>query len=97
MQEVFGEGIAVLPVSNTKAQLGHLMGATAGVELVATVQAMVHGLLPPARNLDYPDPRCPLDFVRDTPRAATPLHVLKNSFAFGGTNCALILRRWTGE
>ena len=97
LQEVFGEGIAVLPVSNTKAQLGHLMGATAGVELVATVQAMVHGLLPPARNLDDPDPRCPLDFVRDTPRAATPLHVLKNSFAFGGTNCALILRRWTGE
>ncbi len=82
-----------VPVSNTKAQLGHLMGATAGVELVATVLAMRHGLIPPCRNLDDPDPRCPLNFVRKAPLERRVGYALKNSFAFGGTNSVVILKR----
>jgi 3-oxoacyl-[acyl-carrier-protein] synthase II len=94
LRTVFGAHTDQVPVSNTKAQLGHLMGATAGVELVATLLALKHGVLPPCRNLDEPDPRCALNFVRHEPQPARVEFALKNSFAFGGTNCALVLRRW---
>ncbi|HMO64434.1 MAG TPA: beta-ketoacyl-[acyl-carrier-protein] synthase family protein [Verrucomicrobiota bacterium] len=93
IEEVFGLESDRVPVSNTKAQLGHLMGATAGVELVATLLAMRHQRLPPCRNLEEPDPRCRLNFVRAGPQAARVEVALKNSFAFGGTNCAIVLRR----
>jgi len=91
--EALGEHAGRVPVSNTKAQLGHLMGATAGVELVATVLALHHGVLPPCQNLDDPDPRCPLNFVRGEPLAAPVRVALKNTFAFGGTSCAVVLGR----
>jgi 3-oxoacyl-[acyl-carrier-protein] synthase II len=91
LREALGEHGARVPVSSTKAQLGHLMGATAGVELASTVLALRHGLLPPCRNLDDPDPRCPLNFVRGEPLAAPGRVALKNSFAFGGTSCAVVL------
>jgi len=94
LREVFGAHTDRLPVSNTKAQLGHLMGATAGVELVTTLLVLKHGLIPPCRNLDEPDPRCPLNFVRHEPLQTPVTHAMKNSFAFGGTNCAIVLRRW---
>ncbi len=94
LRAAFGAGVDAIPVTNTKAQLGHLMGATAGVELATTLLILKHGLIPPCRNLDEPDPRCPLNFVRGEPQFAKPEYVLKNSFAFGGTNCAVILRRW---
>ena len=93
VREVFGEAADRVPVSNTKAQLGHLMGATAGVELVTTIQVLREGLIPPNRNLENPDPRCPLRFVRNEPLRAPVAAALKNSFAFGGTNCAIVLRR----
>lgn len=85
-----------VPVSNTKAQLGHLMGATAGVELAVTLLAMQNGVIPPCRNLDNPDPECPLNFVRNEP-LLKPINVaIKNSFAFGGTNSVVVLRRFEG-
>ena len=93
LREVFGEHTDRVPVSNTKAQLGHLMGATAGVELVTTLCALQHGLIPPNRNLDEPDPRCALRLIRGEPLKTPLRHALKNSFAFGGTNCAIILKR----
>jgi 3-oxoacyl-[acyl-carrier-protein] synthase II len=52
---------------------------------------MKHSLLPPCRNLDHPDPRCPLAFVRGGPLPARVRYALKNTFAFGGTNCAVVL------
>jgi 3-oxoacyl-[acyl-carrier-protein] synthase II len=97
LQEVFGREIDRIPVSNSKAQLGHLMGATAGVELAVTIQALQSGTIPPCRNLDRPDPACPLRFVRGEPLRQPIQIALKNSFAFGGTNCALVLRRWHPE
>ena len=90
---VLGARAESVPVSNTKAQLGHLMGATAGVELAATILAMRAGVIPPCRNLDDPDPRCPLSFVRDRPLETSIRHAMKNSFAFGGTNSVVILKR----
>lgn len=95
IREVFGAAADRIPVSNTKAQLGHLMGATAGVELVTTVQVLRQGVIPPNRNLENPDPRCPLMFVRNEPLRAPVEFALKNSFAFGGTNCAILLRAAT--
>jgi len=91
--EALGEHARRVPVSNTKGQLGHLMGATAGVELVAAVLALRHGVLPACQNLDDPDPRCPLNFVRGAPLAAPVRVALKNTFAFGGTSCAVVLGR----
>jgi 3-oxoacyl-(acyl-carrier-protein) synthase len=93
LREFLGLGAVRIPVSNTKAQLGHLMGATAGVELAVTILALRHGLLPACRNLDDPDPQCALNFVLGEPRTAKVHIALKNSFAFGGTNCAVVLKR----
>jgi 3-oxoacyl-[acyl-carrier-protein] synthase II len=93
LTKALGARISAVSVTTTKAQLGHLMGATAGVELVAAVLGLHHRVIPPCRNLDDPDPRCPLNFVRGTPLEAPFETVLKNSFAFGGTNSAVILRR----
>lgn len=94
LRTALGDAVDRIPVTNTKAQLGHLMGATAGVETVTSLLVLQHGLIPACQNLDEPDPRCPLRFVRGEPLAVRPEFVLKNSFAFGGTNCALILQRW---
>ena len=88
-----GEHGERVPVSTTKAQLGHLMGATAGVEVAATLLALRDGLLPACQNLDDPDPRCPLNFVRGEPRAVPVRVALKNTFGFGGTCCAVVLAR----
>ena len=89
----FGASLRGVRVSNTKAQLGHMMWATAGVELVVTVMALKNGVLPPCRNLENPDPRCALDFVRDDPLPVDVNHALKNSFAFGGTNSVVGVSR----
>jgi 3-oxoacyl-(acyl-carrier-protein) synthase len=92
--EALGEAGRRVPVSNTKAQLGHLMGATAGVEMAVTILALQHQRIPPCRNLDHPDADCPLNFVRDRPLDGPVRIALKNSFAFGGTNSVVVLRRF---
>jgi len=94
LREVFGTHAERMPVSTTKGQLGHLMGATAGVELLTTILVLQHGLIPPCQNLDDPDPRCALSFVRGNPLKMSVTTALKNCFAFGGTNSVVILRRW---
>lgn len=91
--EALGDAGRTVPVSNTKAQLGHLMGATAGVELVTTILAIQKGEIPPSRNLDDPDPECPLNFVLGQPLKKDVKIALKNSFAFGGTNSVIVLRK----
>ena len=63
------------------------------MELVATILAMNRGVIPPCRNLDEPDPRCPLNFVRHEPLPRPIRYALKNSFAFGGTNSVVVLGR----
>lgn len=93
LERVFGPAAQAPYVSNTKAQLGHLMGATAGVELAATILALRHGIVPACQNLDDPDPRCALNFVRGEPRPMELAVALKQSFAFGGTNSVVLLGR----
>jgi 3-oxoacyl-[acyl-carrier-protein] synthase II len=88
-----GERAAALPVSSTKACIGHLLGAAGAVEAVACLMALREQWLPPTTTAQTPDPVCRFRLVRD-PEEATLEYALSNSFGFGGANAALILRRW---
>lgn len=93
IRDVFGEHADALAVSSTKSATGHLLGAAGGLETGILALALHHRTLPPTLNLEQPGEGCDLDFVPDTPRAAELEYALTNSFGFGGTNGALILRR----
>jgi 3-oxoacyl-[acyl-carrier-protein] synthase II len=93
IKTVFGPHAAKLAVSSTKSQIGHLLGASGGVEFVACVLALQHQTLPPTINLDNPDPECDLDFVPHEARPAKVRAILKNSFGFGGHNACLVIGR----
>ena len=88
---IFGAGA---PVSSLKGQLGHTMAASGAIELIATIQMLRTGTLLPTRNLDIPDPDCgSIDHLR-APRPGTYAAALKNSFALGGFNASLVVRKY---
>jgi len=94
IKAVFGERARSIPVSSTKSMHGHLLGAAGALEYVASVLALTRRTLPPTVNLRVPDPECDLDYVPGQARAAGDEPVaLSNSFAFGGTNVVLAVRR----
>ncbi len=93
IKTVFGPHAKKLAVSSTKSQIGHLLGASGGVEFVVCVLALQHQILPPTINLDHPDPDCDLDFVPHEARQGKISAVLKNSFGFGGHNACLVAGR----
>ena len=94
IKEVFGEHAYRLAVSSTKSSTGHLLGASGGLETGVLALALDQQVLPPTINLDHPGEGCDLDFVPNEARRADFEYGLSNSFGFGGTNGALILRRW---
>jgi 3-oxoacyl-[acyl-carrier-protein] synthase II len=94
MKAVFGPHARRLQISSTKSQLGHLLGASGGVELVASALAIHHGVLPPTINLDHPDEGCDLDYIPNAAREARVDHVMSNSFGFGGHNASLVIGRY---
>ncbi|MFV9504726.1 MAG: beta-ketoacyl-ACP synthase II [Oscillochloridaceae bacterium umkhey_bin13] len=94
IRHVFGDRSSAPPISASKSQFGHLLGAAGAVESVVTLMAMQHGLLPATINLYTPDPACDLDYVPNTPRPATINVALSNSFGFGGHNVCLAFRRY---
>ena len=94
IKKCFGEHAYRLAVSSTKSMTGHLRGAAGGFEAGITVLAVRHQVLPPTINLDTPDPECDLDYVPHVARPATVRCALSNSFGFGGTNGALLFRRF---
>jgi 3-oxoacyl-[acyl-carrier-protein] synthase II len=94
IKQVFGEHARRLAVSSTKSMTGHLLGAAGGIETIATVLALQHGLLPPTINYETPDPECDLDYVPNTARKAEVDVAISNGFGFGGTNATLAFRRW---
>ncbi len=96
LKKVFGEHAKKLAVSSTKSMTGHLLGAAGAVEAIATAQALDRGVLPPTINYDDPDPELDLDFVPNEPREARVEYALSNSFAFGGQNAVLLLKRFSG-
>ncbi len=92
--EIFGPRSSRLAVSSTKAIHGHAMGAGGALETLATILALSEGRIPPTAHLTEIDPALPeLDFVRGSSRAAAVEYAVKNSFAFGGNNAVLVLRR----
>jgi 3-oxoacyl-[acyl-carrier-protein] synthase II len=96
IKHCFGEHAYTLAVSSTKSMTGHLLGAAGGLEAGITALAIKHQMLPPTINLDEPDPKCDLDYVANTARPAPIEYALSNSFGFGGTNGALLFRRYDG-
>ena len=91
IKSVFNSHSKKLCVSSTKSQLGHLLGASGGVEFVVSALALHHQTAPPTINLDNPDPQCDLDYVPNEARPMKLNTVLTNSFGFGGHNACLIL------
>ena len=94
IKRVFGEHAHRLAVSSTKSMTGHLLGAAGGVEAIATVLALQHGLLPPTINYETPDPECDLDYVPNKARKLDFDIALSNAFGFGGTNATLVFRKY---
>jgi len=83
-----------LLVSSTKSMTGHLLGGAGGLEAGITIMALQNQIVPPTTNLDDPDPACDLNYIANKPQSAQLEVALSNSFGFGGTNGALIFRRW---
>jgi 3-oxoacyl-[acyl-carrier-protein] synthase II len=96
IKKTFGEHAYKLAVSSTKSMTGHLLGAAGGIEGVFSVLAIHRNTLPPTINYVHPDPECDLDYVPNEPREARVNYALSNSFGFGGTNAALMFKRYEG-
>jgi 3-oxoacyl-[acyl-carrier-protein] synthase II len=95
IKRLFCEHARKLAISSTKSMTGHLLGAAGGLEAGITVLAIKHQMLPPTINYETPDPECDLDYVPNTKRAAKVDYALSNSFGFGGTNGALLFKKFT--
>jgi len=95
IRSIFGEYAYRVPISSTKSCLGHMLGATAAVELIACIKTINNSLIPPTINLDNPDERCDLkmDYVPWKAREAKVDIALSNSFGFGGHNACLLVGR----
>jgi 3-oxoacyl-[acyl-carrier-protein] synthase II len=94
LKKVFGEGAYRIPVSATKSLIGHGLGASGGMETVATVKTIETGTIHPTINQEEPDPTCDLDYVPNVARRVDVKVALKNSFGFGGQNSCLVLTKY---
>jgi 3-oxoacyl-[acyl-carrier-protein] synthase II len=97
MKRVFGEHVRKLAVSSTKSMTGHLLGGAGGLEAGISILALRDQVLPPTINQETPDPECDLDYIPNHMRKAAVQYALSNSFGFGGTNAALLFKRWEGR
>ena len=94
-KRAFGEHASKLAISSTKSMTGHLLGGAGGLEAGITVLALRDQFLPPTINYETPDPECDLDYVPNKARKAELEYALTNSFGFGGTNAALLWKRYS--
>jgi 3-oxoacyl-[acyl-carrier-protein] synthase II len=94
LKRAFGEHARKVAVSSTKSMTGHLLGGAGGLEAGVSVLALRDQILPPTINYENPDPACDLDYVPNQARRAAVEYALTNSFGFGGTNAALLFKRW---
>jgi 3-oxoacyl-[acyl-carrier-protein] synthase II len=91
VKRVFGDHARRLAISSTKSMLGHLLGASGGVELIACALSIRHQVVHPTINYRTPDPACDLDYVPNTAREMRVVNCISNSFGFGGHNCTLVV------
>jgi 3-oxoacyl-[acyl-carrier-protein] synthase II len=91
VKSVFSDHAYKLKISSTKSSIGHLLGASGGVELVATVMALRHSVVSPTINLDNPSEGCDLNYTPNTPQDAKIEVAMSNSFGFGGHNASIII------
>ena len=97
IKRVFGDSAYSIPVSSTKSMMGHLLGAAGGVEAGISALALRDQIVPPTANLEKPDPECDLDYVPNASRRRPMRYALSNSFGFGGTNAALLMKVYDGD
>jgi 3-oxoacyl-[acyl-carrier-protein] synthase II len=95
IKRLFGEHARRLAISSTKSMTGHLLGAAGGLEAGITALAIKHQVVPPTINYETPDPECDLDYVPNACRTMKVDYALSNSFGFGGTNGALLFKRFS--
>ena len=94
MKRLFGDGVKKVAISSTKSMTGHLLGGAGGLEAGISVLAIRDQIMPPTINNENPDPACDLDYVPNQARKAAVRYALSNSFGFGGTNAALLFKKW---
>jgi len=94
IKKVFGDYAYKVAISSTKGMTGHTLGAAGGVEAIASLLALRHGVLPPTINLNTPDPECDLDYVPNVARKASVEFALSNNLGFGGHNASVIFKRY---
>ncbi|HWN99928.1 MAG TPA: beta-ketoacyl-ACP synthase II [Blastocatellia bacterium] len=94
IKQVFGDSAYSIPVSSTKSMMGHLLGAAGGVEAGVIALALRDQIVPPTVNYETADPDCDLDYVPNTARRVHLRYALSNSFGFGGTNAALLMKHY---
>lgn len=94
VKRLFGDHAYKLSMSSTKSAIGHLLGAAGSVEAIFSILALRDGVVPPTLNLDNPSPSCDIDLVAKHARERRVKYVLSNSFGFGGTNAALLFKRF---
>jgi len=97
IRKVFGSAADKVMVSSTKSMTGHMLGAAGGVEAGICALTLSRGIILPTINYTTPDPECDLDYVPNEAREKPVDVVLSNSFGFGGTNAALVMRRYKGD
>jgi 3-oxoacyl-[acyl-carrier-protein] synthase II len=95
IKRALGEYAYQVPISSTKALIGHTLGASAAIEMVTCVKSIETGWVHPTINQEFPDPDCDLDYIPNTARDVAEVNVvLKNSFGFGGQNACLVLKKY---
>jgi 3-oxoacyl-[acyl-carrier-protein] synthase II len=94
IKRLFGDHAQKIGINSTKSMTGHLLGAAGGFEVAACVLCLKNQIMPPTINYEFPDPECDLDYVPNKSRPANVNYALSNSFGFGGTNGALVFKRF---
>ena len=94
IKEVFGDRYKKIPVSSIKSMLGHTMGAASALEAIACALAVKNDMIPPTINFETPDPECDIDCVPNHARKHIVNIALNNSYAFGGNNASLVLKKY---
>jgi 3-oxoacyl-[acyl-carrier-protein] synthase II len=96
IKKVFGDHAKKVPISGTKSMTGHLLGAAGSTEAIFTVLSIQEGIMPPTINYEEADPQCDLDYVPNAARRTPVKIAMSNAFGFGGTNAALVFKKFEG-